>query len=690
MTKLTIDEQEVEVEAGLSVLQACESIGIEIPRFCYHERLSISGNCRMCLVEMERAPKPIASCAMPVGEGMVIRTNTPEVRKMRKNVMEFLLINHPLDCPICDQGGECDLQDQSIGYGHDKSRYTEEKRVVDDKYMGPLIKTSMTRCIQCTRCIRFAREIAGVPEIGTIGRGEHLEVGMYVEKALASELSGNLVDVCPVGALNSAPYSNTARSWEMRKTESVDVMDAVGTAIRIDSRGAEVLRIQPRLNEDVNEEWLSDKGRFACDGLKKRRLDRPYVKKDGKLQEATWNEAFDAIAAQVSGKDGSKIAALAGDQADVESMTALKDLMAALGSQNLDCRGDGMALDASNRASYIFNTTIAGIEQADACLLIGTNPRIEAPVLNARIRKRYLQGGFTVGAIGPDVNLTYKHTNLGAGPDTLKDLAAGNGDFAKVLENAEKPMLVLGSGALDRSDGAAILAMAREIADKYGMVVDEWNGFNVLHTAAARVGGLDIGFVPGSNGLGQAAILEGADDGSIDTVFLLAADEFDEYNCKGLNKAFVIYQGHHGDCGAHVADVILPGTAYTEKTATYVNMEGRVQLSARAVFAPGEAREDWTIIRALSDVLGKTLGYDNAAQLKARMVEINSVFAAYDTVTPASWVEFGEKGDLGDLVFSSSIDNFYMSDPISRASDTMAECTEAFITQTQGKTGTNG
>ena len=687
MTKMTIDGQEVEVEAGMTVLQACETIGIEIPRFCYHERLSIAGNCRMCLVHMERAPKPIASCAMPVGEGMVITTNSPEVRKMRNNVMEMLLINHPLDCPICDQGGECDLQDQSLGYGTDKSRFDEDKRIVEDKYMGPLIKTSMTRCIHCTRCIRFAREIAGVPELGSLGRGEHMEIGTYVEKALSSELSGNLVDVCPVGALNSAPYSNKSRSWEMRKTDSIDVMDAVGSAIRIDSRGAEVLRIMPRLNEDVNEEWLGDKSRYACDGLSKQRLDRPYIKIDGKLEEATWAEAFDVIAERLKGRDGSKIAALAGDQADVESMAALKDLMAALGSPHMDCRNEASALDASNRASYTFNTTIAGIEKADACLLIGTNPRIESPVLNARIRKRYLLGNFPIAAIGPNVDLTYKHQNIGAGTDTLKELAAGNGEFAKVLENAERPMLILGIGALERSDGAAVLALAREVATRYGMIIDGWNGFNVLHSVAGRVGGLDIGFVPGTDGLDHGGIMNAAANGSIDTVYLLGADDF---HGPSLENTFVIYQGHHGDCGAHVADVILPGAAYTEKSATYVNTEGRVQLSNRAVFTPGDAREDWTIIRALSDVLDKSLSYNNVQQLRDRMREINPVFASYNTVTPSTWSEFGQAGDVGELLFSSAIDNYYVNDPISRASKTMAECTEVYVDGGEEKTGTNG
>ncbi|MBT4038730.1 MAG: NADH-quinone oxidoreductase subunit G [Rhodospirillales bacterium] len=687
MPKLTIDGQEIEVEAGLTVLQACEQAGAEVPRFCFHERLSIAGNCRMCLVEMERAPKPVASCAMPVGEGMVITTNSPAVQKMRKGVMEFLLINHPLDCPICDQGGECDLQDQAVAFGADRSRYEENKRAVKDKYMGPLISTIMTRCIHCTRCVRFAQEIAGVPELGATGRGEHTEVGTYVEKALTSELSGNLIDLCPVGALTSAPYAYHARSWELKKTESIDVMDALGAAIRVDSRGPEVMRIMPRLNEDVNEEWISDKSRFACDGLMKRRLDRPYVRLDGKLQEASWQDAFNAIAAQVSGKAGSKIAAIAGDQVDVETMAAMKDLMAAFGSTNMDCRQDGAALDASNRASYLFNTTVAGIEQADACLIIGSNPRIESPVLNARIRKRYVAGSFPIGVIGEQADLTYAHTNLGAGAETLSDLADGKGAFAEVLNNAERPMLILGAGALARSDSAAILALAHAVADKYGMVTGDWNGFNVLHTAASRVGGMDIGFVAGEGGLNTAGILAGAASGAIETLFLLGADEVD---VSKAGKTFVIYQGHHGDRGAHNADVILPGAAYTEKSATYVNLEGRVQQTTQAIFPPGDAREDWTIIRALSDVVGKTLPYNNIEDLRARMIAGNAVFGDLNTVSAASWGAFGTSGATDAAPFTSGVDNFFMTDPISRASETMAKCTETLSNGAEGKTGTDG
>ncbi len=689
MPKLTIDDSEVEVEPGLTVLQACEQAGIEIPRFCYHERLSIAGNCRMCLVEMERAPKPVAACAMPATNGMVIRTNTPAVEKMRRAVMEFLLINHPLDCPICDQAGECDLQDQAMAYGLDHSRYREAKRAVKDKNFGPLIKAVMTRCIHCTRCIRFSTEIAGVQELGATGRGENMEVGTYVEKALASELSGNMIDLCPVGALTSAPYAFHARSWELRKTESIDVMDAVGSNISVDVRGAEVMRILPRLNEDVNEDWISDKSRFACDGLRHQRLDRPYLRDGGKLRPATWDEAFAAVAEKVKATKGKGIAAIAGDTVDCEAMTALKDLMAALGSPHLDCRQDGAHLDASRRAGYLFNTSIAGIEQADACLLIGTNPRIEAPIINARLRKRFLASGFPVALIGEETNLTYGHKYLSADPKVLNEIASGAHPFAKVLNKAKQPMLILGMGALARQDGAAILAAARKIAEDSGMVNGGWNGFNVLHTAAARVGGLDLGFLPGKKmgGRDVAGILDGASMGEVEIVYLLAADEID---MDRLGGAFVIYQGHHGDAGAGRADVILPGAAYTEKNATYVNTEGRAQLARLATYPPGEAREDWKIIRALSAALGKALPFDTLQQVRARMTEINANFADTGVVAAAPWGTFGKEGQLDPAPFASRLANFYMTDPISRASPTMAKCTEVFVNSGQRRTGTDG
>ncbi len=688
MPKVTIDGRQIEVEAGLTVLQACELAGIEIPRFCYHERLSIAGNCRMCLVKMERAPKPIASCAMPVADGMVVYTDTPEVRKMRRSVMEFLLINHPLDCPICDQGGECDLQDQAMGYGLDHSRYRENKRAVNDKYMGPLIKTIMTRCIHCTRCIRFATEVAGVPELGATGRGENMEVGTYVEKALTSELSGNMIDLCPVGALTSKPYAFMARSWELKKTESIDVMDAVGSNIRVDARGAEVMRILPRLNEDVNEEWISDKTRFACDGLRRQRLDQPYVRRDGKLQPASWAEAFDAIATRLKGVAGNRVAAIAGDLADCESMVALKDLMTALGSPHTDCRQDGAKLDPGCRAGYLFNTTIAGIDKADACLLIGTNPRREAPVLNARLRKRFLAGGLAIGVIGGKDDLTYPYEHIGNGGDALRQVASSRHPFAKTLKEAKQPMLIVGQGALARPDGAAVLALAREIADNRGMIDAKagWNGFNVLHTAAARVGGMDLGFVPGPGGHDVAGMLAGVKERRIDVVYLLGADAID---MAGREGAFVIYQGHHGDAGAHRADVILPGAAYTEKNATYVSTEGRVQRTRLAVYPPGDAREDWSIIRALSAALRKTLPYDNLDALRGRLGKANDSFLKVEVVTPAKWGTFGRAGDIGPAQFRPSIDNFYMTDPISRASQTMAECT-AMSRGDTGKTGTDG
>ena len=682
MAKVTIDGEEIEVPDGITVLQACELAGKEIPRFCYHERLSVAGNCRMCLVEVAPGPpKPAASCALPIGDGMEIKTNSEMVKKAREGVMEFLLINHPLDCPICDQGGECDLQDQSMAYGVGESRFRENKRAVPDKYIGPLVKTQMTRCIQCTRCVRFITEVAGVEELGATGRGENMEITTYVEKALSSELSANIVDLCPVGALTSKPYAFNARPWELTRTESVDAMDAVGSNIRIDSRGREVMRVLPLLNEDINEEWISDKTRYACDGLRRQRLDTPYVKRDGKLQAASWDEAFAAIAEKVNSVSGDRIAAIAGDLADCEAMTALKDLMGALGSSNIDCRQDGARIDPKSLAGYIFNTTIAGIEEADACLMIGTNPRLEAPVLNSRLRKRWIASGLKVGAIGVQTDLTYPAEFLGAGPQTLKEIASGSHPFRKILDEAEKPMLIIGQGALARDDGAAVLAMARDIADKTGMIADGWNGFNMLHTAAARVGGLDLGFVPDDAGKSVSDILGGAE-----IVYLLGADEID---MSAVSNAFVIYQGHHGDAGAHAADVILPGAAYTEKSGTYVNTEGRVQRGTRAVFPPGEAKEDWTIIRALSDRLGHCLPYDSIGALRKRMVEINPVFASRNEIQTAAWEDFGTAGAVSDTPFALPIDNFYMTDPISRASETMADCTREILGG-EDKTGTDG
>ncbi len=676
MPKLTIDGIEVEVPAGSTILQAAEQAGIEIPRFCYHERLSIAGNCRMCLVEVEKTPpKPIASCGYPVAEGMVVHTDSPMVRKGRRGVMEFLLINHPLDCPICDQGGECDLQDQAMGFGADHSRYDENKRAVPDKNLGPLVKTSMNRCIHCTRCIRFITEVAGVPDLGATARGEHMEVGTYVEKALGSELSGNIIDLCPVGALTSKPYAFVARPWELAKVDSIDVLDAVGTNIRIDARGTEVLRILPRINEDVNEEWLGDKSRFSIDGLKRRRLDRPWVRENGKLRAATWDEAFATIAAKLKTLSGDRIGAIAGDLVDAESVLALKDLLASLGSANVDCRQDGAKLDASRRDFYCFNTSIAGIEEADALLIVGANPRREAPVLNARIRKAWLASGLPIGMIGTDSDLTYPVTNLGASAAALTDLHAGTGDFAKILAAAKKPMIVVGQGALARPDGSAILAAAWRLAAQVGALSQDWHGFNVLHTAAGRVGALDLGFVPGQNGKTAGDML----NGGVDVLWLLGADEFDPSRIAA--GTFVVYQGHHGDAGAHRADVILPGAAYTEKSGTYVNTEGRAQRGFMAVYPPGEAREDWTILRAFSAVIGKTLPYDTIDALRKRMEQVNPVFGRIGHLARFGCSDHtGPVGDpsvLSDMPLSSSIRNYYQTDPISRSSPTMAACVDA-------------
>lgn len=681
MAKLKVDGKEIEVPDHYTLLQAAEEAGAEVPRFCFHERLSIAGNCRMCLVEVKGGPpKPQASCAMgvkdlrpgPNGEVPEMFTNTPMVKKAREGVMEFLLINHPLDCPICDQGGECDLQDQAMAFGVDASRYHENKRAVEDKYIGPLVKTIMTRCIHCTRCVRFTTEVAGISELGLIGRGEDAEITTYLEQAMTSELQGNVIDLCPVGALTSKPYAFQARPWELTKTESIDVMDAVGSAIRVDTRGREVMRIMPRVNEAVNEEWISDKTRFIWDGLRTQRLDRPYIRRDGRLQPASWADAFGAIKAALAGKAGDRIGAIAGDLATVEEMYALKGLMTALGSANIDCRQDGAALDpAAGRASYLFNPTIDGIEQADALLIIGSNPRFEASVLNARIRKTWRQSGLPIGVIGDVGDLRYDYEALGAGPDTLTQLAAGKIDFLDVLKNAQRPMILVGQGALTRGDGAGVLSAVAKLAGDIGAVVEGWNGFGVLHTAASRVGGLDIGFVPGEGGKDVARMM-----GALDVLFLLGADELD--TARIGDATFTIYIGSHGDAGAHRADVILPGATYTEKSGTFVNTEGRVQLANRAGFAPGEAKEDWAILRALSDVVGKKLPFDTLAQLRQALYAEFPHLAEIDEIAPADAAVLSalasRGGELGRGVFTSPVRDFYLTNPIARASAVMAEC----------------
>jgi NADH-quinone oxidoreductase subunit G len=677
MTKLLVDGKEIDVPPEYTLLQACEAAGAEIPRFCFHERLSIAGNCRMCLIEVVGVPKPQASCAMAVkdlmpnkdGSPKALSTRSPMVRKAREGVMEFLLINHPLDCPICDQGGECDLQDQSMAYGMDGSRYRENKRAVEDKYLGALVKTSMNRCIQCTRCVRFAAEVAGIPELGAIGRGEDMEITSYLEEAMRSELQGNVVDLCPVGALTSKPYAFAARPWELNKTESIDVMDALGCAIRIDTRGSEVMRILPRTNDDINEEWISDKTRHVVDGLRTQRLDQPYVRENGKLRPASWSDAFNAIAAKLTKANPKRMGAIVGDLAGVEEIFALKDLMTRLDVGNLDCRQDGSALDpAWGRSSYLFNATIAGIDAADALLIVGANPRREAAILNARIRKRWRVGKFPIGLIGAKADLTYTYDYLGAGPETLA--AIGRHSFADVLRKAERPMVLVGAGALTRGDGAAVAALAAKAALDLGAVKDGWNGYCVLHSAASRVGALDLGFVPGQGGLTARQM---AASGTLDILFLLGADEIEV-----APGAFVIYIGTHGDRGAVRADVVLPGAAYPEKSAIYVNTEGRVQMATRASFPPGDAREDWAILRALSDMLKHRLPYDSLPALR------QALFQAYPHMMRVGQITPADPGDISKLAalssnadkapFGSGVADFYFTNAIARCSAVMAEC----------------
>ncbi len=679
MPTLKIDGKDITVEAGKTVLQACEEAGISVPRFCYHERLSIAGNCRMCLVEMERSPKPIASCAMPAGEGMVIHTNTETVKKAREGVMEFLLINHPLDCPICDQGGECDLQDQAVSFGRSRNRYDENKRAVTDKNMGPLIDTTMTRCIHCMRCVRFSSELAGVDDMGALYRGENSQIVTYLDGLLDSEMSGNVIDLCPVGALTSKPYSFTARSWELTHHTSIDVMDAVGSNISVDVRGNTVMRINPVINDDVNEEWISDKTRFAYDGLTKRRLDRPYIKKKGKFVEASWSDAFVAIQRHLRGLKGSEIAAIVGDQADMESMKALKDLLAKRRSNRVECRQDSAAHDAANRAGYIMNSMIKGLDEADYVLLVGANIRCDAPVINTRILKNVKGRGLSVGVIGDTSELNFRVEDHGNDPSIITKLSNGRHAISKKLKAAKKPMIIVGDAALCRSDGAAILAELSRLAEQY-CNTEDWNGFNVLHTAASRVGGLDLGLTTEG---GVESILVDAEAGDLKAVILLGADEIDTSR---LAKTFTVYLGTHGDAGVSRANVILPAAAYTEKSGTYANTEGRLQRTERAVPPLGDAREDWAILRALSDKLNVTLPYNNLSELRA------SIDFAGDlgVFTKAEWGDFGKSGDIDSTSFVGPDGRFYQSNPIARASETMAECVAVRCDTQQEATGTNG
>ena len=654
MPKLKVDGIEVEVPQGATVLQACEAAGKEIPRFCYHERLSIAGNCRMCLVEVKPGPpKPQASCALPAADNQEVFTTTPMVKNAREGMMEFLLINHPLDCPICDQGGECDLQDQSIAYGRGHTRYAENKRAVTEKYMGPIVKTIMTRCIQCTRCVRFAEEVAGIEEIGAVYRGEDMQITTYLEHAAQSELSGNVVDLCPVGALTSKPYAFEARPWELKKTLTIDVMDAVGTNIRLDSRGRQVLRCVPRINDDVNEEWATDKTRHAIDGLVRRRLDRPFVRVNGALQPASWNEAFAAIAAV---DHRGSVAAVAGDLVDCETMYAAKALVTALGGSRFEGRQTGMEYDTSNLAAVNFNTTIAGTERADAILLVGTNLRWEAPLVNTRVRKA-IKKGARVFAIGPEIELTYKVEWLGDDLALLGDLPK---HVADAFGSAERPMVIVGGAALKGGHGAALA-----LVETLGLVKDGWNGFNVVHMAAARMGGLMLGYAT------KGGIADLAD---ARLTFFLGADEVDYSRFAG----FKVYVGHHGDRGAAAADVVLPGASYAEKSGTWVNLEGRVQRGERAVFPPGDAREDWAIFRALSDTMGATLPFDSLAGLREEMYAAVPALRE-QALVPFDWAAPIIDSTPGGRIEGYPIKDFYLTNAICRASPTMQRCSAELL-----------
>ncbi|NCC02918.1 MAG: NADH-quinone oxidoreductase subunit G [Proteobacteria bacterium] len=675
MIKLTINDRDVEVEEGITVLQACEKLGIEIPRFCYHDRLSIAGSCRMCLVQVEKMPRLMPSCALPCTAGMNVQTDNDVVKRARQSVMEMLLVNHPLDCPVCDQGGECDLQDEAFAYGADRCRSKEPRRQVRDKDLGPLIKTVMTRCIHCTRCIRFMDEIAGSPELGAFACGEKTEIAPLHEGPLLSELSGNLVDVCPVGALTSKPYAFKARPWELEHTDSIDVMDAVGSNIRIDSRGGQVMRIVPRENKAINDVWIHDKTRFSCDGLALQRLDMPYIRhEDGRLYPASWPEALDFVGNYVSDIAPERMAVLAGDMVDCESLFAMKSLLDKMDVPHRDCRQDGANYDVRCRAGYVMNSLIAGIDQADAILLVGTNPRHEAPLINARIYKRWRQGGLAVGMIGAPADLGYPCTQVGHSPVVLRDFVEGKVPFAKTLKRAKNPMLILGAGALARMDGAAIHGMAREIAEACGLIREDWNGFNVLQLAAARTGALDVGFLPhGTHSMATRSILAAAMGNRLDLLYLMGADEID---MKRLGKTFVIYQGHHGDRGAERADVVLPTPAYTEKNGTYVNTEGRVQRAAQAVPPPFGAREDWSVLTDVAQAAGYGVSFKSFDDVRRAMIAAVPHLGQVGEAPMNAWKMFGSDGTLSLNPFTPAVPNYYMTDPISRCSPTMAACAQ--------------
>ena len=677
MLKLKVNDIEVEVEEGLTVLQACEKAGVEIPRFCYHEKLSIAGNCRMCLVEMEKSPKPIASCAMPAAEGMVIKTNTPKIEKSRKGVMEFLLANHPLDCPVCDQGGECDLQDQSMFYGIDKSRFKENKRAVPDKNMGPLIKTQMTRCIHCTRCIRFATEIAGVPELGAIGRGEDMQITTYLEKSIQSELSGNVIDLCPVGALTSKPYVFEARPWELKKTETIDVMDAVGSNIRVDTYDWEVKRVLPVINEDINEEWISDKTRYACDGLLNQRLDTPYIKYNNKFEKASWDEVFKIIKSKIQNTDKDKIAGFVGDLTNMETSYIFKEFLErTIDTKNYESRSFDMFIDSSKRENYLFNSTINGIEESDFILLIGTNPRFEATMLNARIRKAYLKNKVKIVSLNDVGDLTYPYQSLDGKTQTIKDIFENKNALTKDIIDAQKPLIIFGESFLRTKSAEFLFSSFKNFLLNNNKFTDDWNPLNFLPSDAATVGSLDLDIIDPSNEL-----IKKLNENKFDLVFLVGQDNL-KFNKK---NEFIIYVGSHGDNGAELADIILPGAAYTEQSGHYTNLEGRVQKAYKASYPPGDAKEDWEIINDLAEFMNNRKLFNDKDELESSMFNYLNLKKEKQENLSNTKVDLI---NFEDEILKITYKDYYFSNVIARSSKTMLNCNNSKLEVK--RTGTEG
>ena len=677
MLKLKVNDIEVEVEEGLTVLQACEKAGAEIPRFCYHEKLSIAGNCRMCLVEMEKSPKPIASCAMPAADGMVIKTNTPKIEKSRKGVMEFLLANHPLDCPVCDQGGECDLQDQSMFYGIDKSRFKENKRAVPDKNMGPLIKTQMTRCIHCTRCVRFATEVAGVPELGAIGRGEDMQITTYLEQSVQSELSGNVIDLCPVGALTSKPYVFEARPWELKKTETIDVMDAVGSNIRVDTYDWEVKRVLPIINEDINEEWISDKTRYACDGLLNQRLDTPYIKYNNKFEKASWNEVYNIIKSKVENTDKEKICGFVGDLTNMETSFIFKEFLErTINTKKYDFRPKKRFIDNSKRENYLFNSTINGIEEADLILLIGTNPRFEATMLNARIRKAFIKNNTKIVSLNNIGELTYEYQSLDGKTKTIKDIIDNNHKITGEIINSKKPMIILGESFQKLKSANYLFNSLKEFLSKNNKFTQDWNPLNLLSVDASTVGNLDLDLIDNSN-----TILDDLNKNKFEIIFLAGQDNLDFKK----KDEFIIYQGSHGDRGAEIADIILPGAAFTEQSGHYTNLEGKIQKAYKASYPPGDAKEDWQIINDLAEIMNKRKLFNDKDELESSM--FNYLKIKQEQLTSDINYKKSDNNFVNEIL-NIEFKDYYFSNVIARSSKTMIECNNSKLDFK--KTGTEG